>query len=147
MPTQDTTIINKFGTMTGWNDITVNLLSRDVEGITELAYDDTVKKENVPGAGMYPVGRSKGNYEAKASITLYKEEIDAIKEALPSGRRLQDILPFDINVQYQKADGSVVKDRIRNCEFINDGVDVKNNDGTISIKLDLIVSHIEWNVA
>lgn len=146
MPTQDTTIINKFGTMTGWNDITVNLLSRDVEGITELAYDDTVKKENVPGAGMYPVGRSKGNYEAKASITLYKEEIDAIKEALPPGLRIQDILPFDINVQYQKADGSVVKDRIRNCEFTNDGVDVKNNDGTISIKLDLIVSHIEWNV-
>lgn len=146
MPTQDTTIINKFGTMTGWNDITVNLLSRDVEGITELAYDDTVKKENVPGAGMYPVGRSKGNYEAKSSITLYKEEIDAIKEALPSGKRLQDILPFDINVQYEKADGSIVKDRIRNCEFTNDGVDVKNNDGTISTKLDLIVSHIEWNV-
>lgn len=146
MPTQDTTIINKFGTMTGWNDITVNLLSRDVEGITELAYDDTVKKENVPGAGMYPVGRSKGNYEAKASLTLYKEEVDAIKEALPSGKRLQDILPFDINVQYQKADGSIVKDRIRNCEFTNDGVDVKNNDGTISNKLDLIVSHIEWNV-
>ncbi len=146
MPTQDTTIINKFGTMTGWNDITVNLLSRDVEGITELAYDDTVKKENVPGAGMYPVGRSKGNYEAKASVTLYKEEIDAIKEALPSGKRIQDILPFDINVQYQKTDGSVVKDRIRNCEFLNDGVDVKNNDGTITTKLDLIVSHIEWNV-
>ena len=147
MPTLDTTIINKFGTMAGWNDITVNLLSRDVEGITELAYDDTVQKENQPGAGMYPVGRSKGNYEAKASITLYKEEIDAIKEALPAGARIQDILPFDINVQYQKADGSVVKDRIRNCEFTNDGVDVKNNDGTISTKLDLIVSHIEWNVA
>ncbi|MBV7268372.1 hypothetical protein [Winogradskyella luteola] len=144
--TTDTTIINKFGTMQGWNDITVNLLSRDVEGITELAYDDTVKKENVPGAGMYPVGRSKGNYEAKASITLYKEEADAIKAALATGRRLQNILPFDINVQYQKGNGEIVKDRIRNCEFMNDGVDVKNNDGTISTKYDLIVSHIEWNV-
>ncbi|QQV91581.1 hypothetical protein Peternella1_45 [Winogradskyella phage Peternella_1] len=146
MATLDTTIINKFGTMQGWNDITVNLLSRDVEGITALKYDDTVTKENVPGAGMYPVGRSKGNYEATASITLYKEEADAIKSALATGGRLQDILPFDINVQYEKADGSIVKDRIRNCEFTNDGVDVSNGDGTISIEYTLIVSHIEWNV-
>ncbi|MBU2923055.1 hypothetical protein KO504_17025 [Winogradskyella psychrotolerans] len=144
--TTDTTIINKFGTMTGWNDITVNLLSRDVEGILKIAYDDTVQKENVPGAGMYPVGRSKGNYEANASITLYKEEADAIKAALATGSRLQDILPFDINVQYQKVDGSIVKDRIRNCEFTNDGVDVSNGDGTISTEFTLIVSHIEWNV-
>jgi hypothetical protein len=144
--TRDTTIINKFGSLTGWNNITVNLLSRDVEGITELAYDDATKKENMFGAGKYPVGRGEGNYEAKASITLYKEEVDAIKAALPPGRGLGDIFAFDINVHYEKKDGTLVKDRIRNCEFMNDGVDVKNNDTSISTKYDLIVSHIEHNV-
>lgn len=146
MATDTTTIINKFGQMTGWNNVGVNLLSRDVEGITELAYDDTVKKENAYGAGKFPVGRGEGNYEAKASITLFKEEVDALQSALPPGQRIQDILPFDINVQYEKKDGSIQKDRIRNCEFTNNAVDVKNDDGTISIKLELIVSHIEWNV-
>ncbi|MGB1307530.1 MAG: hypothetical protein ACPG6B_01370 [Oceanihabitans sp.] len=124
----------------------VNLLSRDVEGITELAYDDTTKKENAYGAGKYPVGRGEGNYEAKASITLYKEEVDALQKALSPGQRLQDILPFDVNVEYERKNGSIQKDRIRNCEFTNNIVDVKNNDGTISVKLELIVSHIEWGV-
>ncbi|MFD2566079.1 hypothetical protein [Pseudotenacibaculum haliotis] len=139
-------IINKFGTMTGWNNITVNLLGRDVEGITELSYTDEEKKENVPGAGKYPVGRGGGNYEAKASITLYKEERDGLLAAIPQGRRIQDITMFDITIEYLMPDGTIKKDRIRNCEFMGNGVEVKNNDVSISYKYDLLVSHIEWNI-
>lgn len=143
---QNTTIINKFGTMTGWNSITTNLLGRDLEGITTLAYDDNVPKENVYGAGGMPVGRTRGNYEAKASITLYKEEVDAIQAALPAGKRLQDIAPFDCVVEYVRETGQIVKDVIYNVEFTNQGVDVKQGDGTIATQYTLIVSHIDWNV-
>lgn len=139
-------IINKFGTMTGWNSITVNVLGRDVEGISELKYNDAMEKENVYGAGAYPIGHSRGNYEAEASITLYKEEIDAVKNALPPGRRLADLAPFDIVVEYEALDGNIQKDVIRNCEFTNDSVEVAQNDGTITTELELITSHIEWNV-
>lgn len=140
-------IINKFGEMTGWNSITVNFLNRDCEGITSIKYTDTVAKENVYGAGRMPIGRSSGNYEAEASMTLYKEEVDAIKAALPSGKRLQDIEPFDITVVYENSQGRVVTDRIRNCEFTNDGVEVEQADGTIATEYTLIISHIEWQVA
>lgn len=132
--------------MQGWNSITVNLLSRDVEGITELSYTDEVAKENVYGAGKYPIGRSEGNYEATASITLLKEEADGLRSSLAPGKRLQDIGPFDIPVIYENNQGVISKDRIRNCEFKNDGVEVAQADGTIATKYDLIVSHIEWNV-
>lgn len=141
-----TTIINKFGALTGWNNITTNMLGRDLEGITELAYSDETDKKNFNGAGGFPVGRGSGNTESKASVTLYKEEVDGILSALPAGGRLQDVLPFDLTVNYEKQDGSLQKDRIRNCEFIGNGVDVKNNDGAIVTKFDLIVSHIDWNV-
>ncbi|MEN5434094.1 hypothetical protein ABE545_10665 [Sphingobacterium faecium] len=143
---QNATIINKFGTMTGWNSITTNLLGRDVEGINTLAYDDNVAKENVYGNGDMPIGRSRGNYEAKASITLYKEEVDAIHASLPKGKRLQDIAPFDMVVEYMREDGSITKDIIRNAEFTNVGVDVKQADGTIATQFTLIISHINWNV-
>lgn len=143
---QNTTIINKFGTMTGWNSITTNMLGRDVEGITTLAYDDNVPKENVYGAGGMPIGRSRGNYEAKASITLYKEEVDAIQAALPAGKRLQDIAAFDVVVEYVRETGQIVRDIIYNVEFTNQGVDVKQADGTIATQYTLIVSHIDWNV-
>ena len=138
-----TVVINKFGTMQGWTSITLNMLGRDVEGITKIAYDDTVTKENVMGAGGFPVGRSRGNYEAKSTIGLYKEEVDAIQASLPNGKRLQDIKAFDIVVQYD-LDGVIKKDIIHNCEFTNTGVDVSQGDGTIGTDYELIVSHITW---
>ena len=132
--------------MQGWNSVTANLLGRDLEGITELAYNDSQKKENVYGAGAYPIGRARGNYEAKASITLLKEEVDALKTALAAGKTIQDIAPFDIVVEYETETGSLKKDRIRNAEFMGDGVEVKQNDSTIATKYELLISHIEWNV-
>ena len=63
--------------MQGWNSVTVHLLGRDLEGIQEVDYDDSEKKENVKGAGKFAIGRGKGEYDAKCSITLLKEEIDA----------------------------------------------------------------------
>jgi hypothetical protein len=140
------TIINKFGVMQGWNSVTANLLGRDLEGITELAYSDSQKKENVYGAGAYPIGRGRGNYEAKCSITLLKEEVDAMKLALASGKTIQDIAPFDIVVEYETESGSIKKDRIRNAEFMGDGVEVKQNDMSIGTKYELLISHIEWNI-
>lgn len=132
--------------MKGWNSVTVNLMGRDVEGITALSYNDSQQKENVYGAGSYPIGRSRGNYEAEASITLYKEEVDALKLAASPGRRLVDISPFDIVVEYENEGGILFKDVIRNCEFTNDGVEVSQADGTIATEYELIVSHIDWNV-
>ncbi|MGY5253291.1 hypothetical protein [Sphingobacterium spiritivorum] len=143
---RETRIINKFGVMTGWNSITANVMGRDLEGISALAYSDSETKENVYGSGKYPVGRSRGNYEPTASFTLYKEEVDALKKSLSAGKRLQDIAPFDINVEYAREDGTITRDVIRNAEFTNDGVEVAQGDGTIATAYTLIVSHIDWNV-
>lgn len=132
--------------MQGWTSVTVNLLGRDLEGITELSYTDEVVKENVKGAGQYPIGRSRGDYEAEASITLYKEEVDALRDSLQPGKRLQDIAPFDIIAEYATPEGVIKKDRIRNVEFTNDGVEVAQGDGTIATQYTLLVSHIEYAI-
>ncbi len=132
--------------MAGWNSVTTNMLGRDIEGITELSYNDNVEKDNAYGAGGMPVGRGEGNYSAKASITLYKEEVVALQRAIGPGKRLTDIAAFDINVHYEYQ-GFMYKDRIRNCEFLGNGREIKQNDKTIVYKFDLIVSHIDWNIA
>lgn len=132
--------------MQGWNSITANMLGRDVEGFLAIKYTDNWEKQNVKGGGGFPIGRSRSNYEAEASITLYKEEVDALRLSLPKGKRLQDIAPFDIVVQYATADGAILKDVIRNCEFTNDGFEPAQGDGTLSTEYKLIVSHIEFNV-
>ncbi len=139
------TLINKFGKVAGWNSITLRMLGRDVEGLTELEYNDNVEKENVYGAGGFPVGRGEGNYTAKASITISHEESVALQLSLGPGKRLTDIAPFDIPVRYEYG-GFAYKDVIRNVEFTGNSRAVKQNDKSIAIKYDLLVSHIDWNV-
>lgn len=138
-------LINKFGTMAGWNNVTAVLLGRELEGITELSYSDAVEMENVYGSGGMPIGRAKGNYTAKVSLTLYMEELIALQHSLPPGSRIQDIEPFDIPVQYDYKN-YIYKDVIRNCQFTNNGVEVKQNDKTIAVKFEMITSHIDHNV-
>lgn len=139
------TIKNKFGTLTGWNNIKVHLLGRDLEGISEVAYDDEREMENVYGAGGYPVGQGEGNYAANASITLLNEERLALMASLPSGTRIQDIKPFPIVVEFEYQ-GNIYTDVIQNCRFKNNGVEAKQNDKSFSMKFDLLTSHIDWNV-
>lgn len=139
------TIINKFGTMTGWNKTTMNVLGRDLEGITELEYNDEQEIENVYGAGTKPIGEAEGNYSAQASVTLHFEEQRALLASLKPGQRIQDIPAFPIVVVFE-VDGVVYRDVIRHCRFKNNGVAVKQNDKTISHKYDLKVSSIDWNV-
>ena len=137
---KNTNVINHFGKLQGWNCVTFNLLGRDVVGIIEINYSDSM------GAGGFPVGRSEENYEAKASITILKEEVDGIHRSLPKGTRLQDIEPFDIPVIYEAPSGLIIKDVIRNAEFLGTEMAIKQGDGSIAIKFELIVSHIDWNI-
>ncbi len=139
------TVVNKFGKIAGWNSVTVNLLGRDVEGITEVDYSDKKGKENVYGKGDMPIGRGSGNYEAKASVVLSLEEEMAIQKSLPRGKRLTDIAPFDVLVEYEYG-GYMYRDRIRNCEFTGRSVAVKQGDKKIANKHELIPSHIDWNI-
>ena len=138
-------LINKFGKLAGWNSITVNLLGRDVEGITVLEYNDNVETENVYGAGKYPVGYGEGNYAATASITIYIEEANAIQRSLPPGKHFSDIVPFNITVQYEYNDLKIT-DRIHNCKLPGRGVEVKSGDKVIGYKYNVNPRHISWNV-
>ncbi|MEA4981416.1 MAG: hypothetical protein VB066_01735 [Paludibacter sp.] len=141
-----TTIVNKFGKMQGWNSVTVNMLGRDIEGITELGYDDNIEIEGARGAGMYFVGYGEGNYEAKASITLFKEEIDLLQSALPTGASLSSIPAFNIVAEYDR-DLTKTKDIIQYCKIKGRGIAVKQGDKTIAYKFDLFVGgRILWNV-
>lgn len=139
------TLINAFGRMAGWNSATLNLYGRDVEGISELSYDDTVEKELIKGAGRMPIGVGEGDYVAKMGIKLYQEEVIAIMDSLPPGVRLQDVAPTDVIVQYTY-NTRIYKDIIRNVEFTKVGRAVKKGDKTVEQTVEVICTHIDWNV-
>jgi hypothetical protein len=140
-----TTLINAFGRMAGWNSVTMNILGRDAQGISEISYDDEVPKELIKGAGKFSVGVGEGDYNAKFGLKLYQEEVIALMDALPPGVRMQDILPFDVIVQYAY-NTRIYKDIIRNVEITKVGKAVKQGDKTVDQTLEVICSHIDWNV-
>lgn len=138
------TIINKFGKITGWNSITVHMLGRDLEGITELAYNDTLDIEGVKGAGMFDVGYGEGNYTATASITVLVEEVRGLMSSLGNGQRLQSIPQFPIVVQYEY-NGKIYTDVIDQCKIKGPGIDVKQGDKSMAVKMELYTPQIKWN--
>lgn len=138
-----TTIVNKFGKLTGWNSVTYNWFGRDVEGILGLSYDDNVKWSNEYGAGRMPIGQSEGNYEPKAEVELYEEEIQAMRDVLPEGLRLQDVsTPIIVNYDLRNR---IVKDIIHDARVLNIGKALKQGDGKMVHKCTLLVSHITWH--
>ncbi len=133
------------GTRHSWADVKVNLLGRTVTGITAISYEDKQEKVNNYGAGVNPVSRGIGKYEASAKITLHAYEVEAIQRAIP-GKRLQDIEPFDIEVVFMpKGSDTLVSHTIRNAEFTSNKRELKQGDTVIEIEFELIVSHIEWD--
>ena len=141
------TIKNYLGKLTGWNNTTINILARDLIDIDEFDYDDNTKKENAYGAGGFPIGWTEGNYEAKFSLSLYVEEEQAIQTALPPGKRLQDIAPFDALGQYVNPNtGRIVTDIIHNCQFTGRSKKGKNGEGKMVNKHEMLCSHITWGV-
>lgn len=138
-------LINKFGKLSGWNDVTVNFLGRDVEGITDIEYDDDVDIETVMGAGGDPIGYGEGNYKAKASFTLYNEEWNAIQMSLPPGSPVSSIAPFPVIVEYDY-NGMKLKD-VFVAKIKGRGVAVKQGDKTIGNKANIVVlGRIGWGV-
>lgn len=139
-----TTIINKFGKVTGWNSTTVHMLGRDLEGIIELSYNDTVDIEGVKGAGMFDVGYGESNYTATASITILVEELRGLMSSLAPGQRIQSIPSFPITCQYEY-NGKIYTDVIDQCKIKGPGIEVKQGDKSIGVKLELYTPQIKWN--
>lgn len=139
------TIKNKFGTLIGWNHITMNFLGRDIEGFTDLEYTDEWEMTNEYGGGSFSIGQAEGNYSAKASFSLYIEESIALQKSIPPGTYIQQISAFDISVVYEY-EGTVFKDVIRNCKIKNNGRSLKQGDGKVIHKYEILCSHIDYNV-
>lgn len=127
-----------------WNDISVNILGRTLEGNMSVKYASTQEKENVYGRGKKPVSRSKGKEECEASLTVSMKEYMAIKSAVGPFKKLTDIKPFPVNIVYIDEDGEnrPINVTLLKCEFTGVSIEVKTGDGSIEIELPLIIADI-----
>ena len=140
---QGTTVINRFGTLTGWNRVKMIFGNRPFEGIMEIVYEESQDIEGVKGAGAYDVGIGEGDISTSGSVTLFFEEYIQILRSLPPGKKFTDMAAMPVPVAYKLTDGTVYTDVLKNVRFkTNTGVNVKRGDKVIGIKFDIYFSHV-----
>ncbi len=82
-----------------YTQIIMSVLGVPVAGVTSINYTEEQEKTNNFGAGNRPVSRGRGAIEASGSIELSMNEIEALRDAAPSGSMLK-IPPFEITIVY-----------------------------------------------
>jgi hypothetical protein len=121
------------------------LFGRALTGIMSIDYDDGLETKPVRGRGKKRIGRVQGNYEAAGSISLEMSEIQAIRTALPKGKTIYDIKPFDITVCYENDEQLLVTHVLKQCTFTKQNAAGKSGDvKELESKLNLDIAEIDW---
>lgn len=139
--------------MYSWANITLILFGTVVRGVKSIKYNYKQDKKNVYGYGTEPIGRTYGNVEYNAEITLLRDEVQSIVLAARSNglNKLTDIGPFSIPVIYgaNPAGGlnpipqGQAQDTLMMCEFLDFNFDGKQNDQEFDMALPLIVGGLK----
>lgn len=135
------TLIN--GINYSWGTVVIRALGSVFTGVTKISYKDSQEMENTYGAGNFPIGRGLGKISFEGSITLYKEELVALRSIAPFGR-IQNISEFDITVTYDVGGAKRVSDVLQGCRFMENGVEVSSGDTKIEVDIPLAIGNINF---
>ena len=123
--------------------IIITMLGGPVVSAKSISYKEEQEKTNNFGQGNRPISRGKGAIEASASIDISMNDIEAIRDISPD-RSLLKLPAFDVTVTYLN-NQRVVTHVIKNCEFLNDGVETSQGDVDVVKSLDMVASHVVYN--
>ena len=122
--------------------IVVTILGVPLAGVSAISYAEEQEKTNNFGQGNRPVSRGQGAIDASGSITISMNDVEALRDVAPDGSLLK-IPAFDIVVTYLNAQ-KVVSHVMKNCEFLNDGVEADQGTTNIERAFDLVVSDVKY---
>lgn len=126
-----------------YTQIIMSVLGVPVAGVTSINYTEEQEKTNNFGAGNRPVSRGRGAINASGSIELSMNEVEALRDAAPEGSMLK-IPPFEITIVYLNLQ-KVVTHKLKNVEFMNDGVETSQGDTDIKRSFDIVISDIKYS--
>jgi len=126
-----------------WATVAIRALGGVFTGVTKISYTDKQEIINTYGAGSNPYGRGIGRVEYEGSISLYKEELVALRAIAPAGR-LQNIGEFSITVTYDLAGTKRVSDVLKFCRFVENKVDMSEGDTSVVSDIPLAIGDIQF---
>lgn len=135
------------GNVYDFSSITITVDNIPYQGITEIAYSDSLEPGELRGTGPYMRGRTRGEYKAEASFSIGKKDFEPLKSALrisPSGGYGERA--FLITVVYRETfDADVITDLIEGCRVTKQENSHGGNSDALITKIDLNVFRVRWN--
>jgi hypothetical protein len=117
-----------------WNDISILLGSRIVEGVEDIEYTYKQEKGVLRGRGGKGHKITRGNKDYEGKITLWQSEVESMINDAPN----KDILAltFDIVWSFVPDDGgATVTDVLSTCEITEYKKSMKQGDKNMLIEL------------
>lgn len=125
-----------------FTQIIVTILGVPVVSVSKISYNQDQEKKNNYGQGQFAVSRGQGIIEAKASIEMSMNDIEAIRDVALNGSLL-NVPAFDITIFFGNPQKPITH-VLKNCEFISDGVEANQGDTDIKQSFDLVLSHVKF---
>ncbi len=121
-----------------WSDVTVMLGGADLTGIRGIKYSSKQEKEAIYGKGNQPVSIQKGNVSYEGEMTLLQSELEALRDASPTGTVLD--LCVDCVVCYgNPSQGTEMQtDTLLGIQFTEEAKEIKQGDKFQEITLPFI---------
>lgn len=108
-------------------------------GVKDIDYSDSLEPGKVRGNHAQKVGRTRGEYDAEGSLTLYKQEFDELLDLFGTGFMEQY---FDIPVTYAESGSPTRTDVLSACRIKKIGNTHSEGGEALTIKLELDVGQI-----
>lgn len=110
-------------------------------GVKEISYSDSLEPGVVRGTRAEKLGRTKGEYEPEASITLWKEDAVELIKKLGNGFMEKS---FDITVTYAEENAPTTVDKIIGCRIKSNENSHSQGTDALEHAFELDVMRIEW---
>jgi hypothetical protein len=95
-----------------FSSIEIDIRGNIFVDIQQIDYSDTVSRAFLRGSNAVPLGRTRGEYEASASITLSKKGAVNLRELLGAGFKEE---AFDITTNYSENEEGLTTDKVIGC--------------------------------
>lgn len=125
-----------------WNDISIAIGGRIIEGITAIEYVVKQEKSVLRGRGTQGHKITRGNKDYEGKITLWQSEVEAMIKDAPNKDVLD--LTFDVIWSFTPTDGgATVIDVLTSCEFKEYKKAMQQGDTNMLVELPIIFLSIK----
>lgn len=125
-----------------WSSVVIKLQGDLYIGIKSFSYNDTLGPTKIRGTHPVPIGRTRGEYDAEATIELYTAEARQFRKKLGPGYKE---IAFDVVCSYDEDGFDTITDTIVGCRIKKDQGGGQSGADALSVSWDLDVMNILWD--